>query len=97
MAERVTEPVMGLFDIDRFKESNAFCRRDEGCKRDGLIHRLDKVGASSCKSFDALIHDADILTRGDARQPKEPQFWMLLGVLFRIFNRFSIDGCVDKL
>jgi hypothetical protein len=33
---------MGLFDIDRFKESSALCRQDEGCKRDGLIHRLYK-------------------------------------------------------
>jgi hypothetical protein len=33
---------MGLFDIDRFKESNALCRRGEGCKRDGPIHRLYK-------------------------------------------------------
>jgi hypothetical protein len=31
---------MGLFDIDRFKESNALCRLDEGRERDGLIHRL---------------------------------------------------------
>jgi len=42
MAEHVTEPVMGLFDIDRFNESNALCRRGEGCKRDGPIHRLYK-------------------------------------------------------
>jgi hypothetical protein len=28
MAERVTEPVMGLFDIDRFRERDAFLRRD---------------------------------------------------------------------
>ncbi len=33
---------MDLFDIDRFKENNPICRRDEGCKRDGLIHRLYK-------------------------------------------------------
>jgi hypothetical protein len=33
---------MGLFDIDRFKESNDLCRLDEGRKRDGLIHRLYK-------------------------------------------------------
>jgi hypothetical protein len=28
MAERVTEPVVGLFDIDRFRERDAFLRRD---------------------------------------------------------------------
>jgi hypothetical protein len=33
---------MGLFDIDRFNESNALCGRGEGCKRDGPIHRLYK-------------------------------------------------------